>query len=101
VSEEYLFRVKNHHSESCGTPPQIDNPKQYVSYFENVYGEQAIFLYDHETQEATLYMGEANWEIPYKVVAGRVRELTLNRPEQLWLLACWEAATRERIETLI
>ncbi len=47
-------------------------------------------------------MGDAGWEHPYDVVDGKVAELMLSHPEQVWLLACWEAsgalkATRERI----
>ena len=39
-----LFCVRNHHSAECGTPPRIDDssPSQYVGYFENPYGEQAV-----------------------------------------------------------
>jgi hypothetical protein len=72
------------------------------SYFENQNGEQAIFLYDYEQERGTLYMGDTGWEHPFDVVDGKVPEITLNRPEQIWLSACWEAsgalkATREHI----
>ncbi len=86
-------------------PPQIDEqtfPDVYRSYFENQYGEQAIFLYDYGRKSGTLYKGDAGWEHLYNVVDGKVPELILNRPEQMWLLACWEAsgplkAMREQI----
>ena len=100
-----LFQVTNHHGEACGIPPQIDEqtfPDVYRSYFENQNGEQAIFLYDYEQERGILYLGDEGWEHPYDVVDGKVPELILNRPEQLWLSACWEAsgalkAAREQI----
>jgi hypothetical protein len=90
-----LFQVTNHHGEACGIPPQIDEqtfPDVYRSYFENQNSEQAIFLYDYEQERGTLYMGDAGWEHTYDVVDGKVPELILSHPEQLWLLACWEAS---------
>ena len=105
MSKQLLFQVTNHHGESHGIPPQIDEqtfPNVYRSYFENQYGEQAIFLYDYHQDRGTLYLGDAGWEDPYDVVAGNVPELMLSHPEQAWLRACWEAsgalkATRERL----
>ena len=105
MSNQLLFQVTNHHGEACGVPPQIDEqtfPGVYRSYFENQNGEQTIFLYDYEQERATLYMGDAGWEHPYTVIDGKISGLILNRPEQLWLSACWEAsgalkAVREQI----
>lgn len=95
MSNQPLFQVTNHHGEACGVPPQIDEqtfPGVYRSYFENQYSEQAIFLYDYERERGTLYMGDAGWEHPYDVVDGKVAGLMLSRPEQTWLVACWEAS---------
>lgn len=95
MSNQLLFQVTNYHGESHGIPPQIDEqtfPNVYRSYFENQYGEQAIFLYDHGQERGTLYMGDAGWEHPYDVVDGKVPELMLSHPEQAWLRACWEAS---------
>ncbi len=105
MSKQLLFQVSNHHGESQGIPPQIDEqsfPNVYRSYFENQYGEQAIFLYDYQQERGTLYMGDAGWEHPYDVVDGNVPELIVSHPEHAWIRACWEAsgalkATRERI----
>jgi hypothetical protein len=95
MSNQPLFQVTNHHGEACGVPPQIDEQTfsgVYRSYFENQNGEQAVFLYDYEQECGTLYIGDAGWEHPYDVVDGKVPELILSHPEQLWLLACWEAS---------
>ena len=76
-------------------PPQIDEqtiPDVYRSYSENQYGEQTIFLYEYWRERGTPCKGDAAWEHLYNVVDGKVPELVLNRPEQMWLLACWEAS---------
>jgi hypothetical protein len=95
MSKQQLFQVANHHGESCGIPPQIDEqtfPDVYRGYFENQYGEQAIFLYNYEQERGTLYTGDGGWEHPHDVVDGKVPDLMLNHPEQTWLSACWEAS---------
>jgi hypothetical protein len=95
MSNQLLFQVTTHHGESCGIPPQIDEqtfPDVYRSCFENQRGEQVIFLYDYKQECGILYMGDAGWEHPYDVVHGKVAGLVLNRLEQLWLSACWEAS---------
>ena len=93
MSDIPIFSVTNHHVTSCGSPPQIDDtpPNCYRGYFENEHGEQAIFVYDRATGDATLYMGDAGWERPHRVADGRVPGLVLNAPEQAWLAACWQA----------
>lgn len=89
-----LFSVSNHHAPACGEPPAVDGdaPQSYHGYFENAYGEQAIFIYDCRSREATLRLGDAGWSATYRVVEGRVPELILAEEEILWLRACWQAA---------
>lgn len=95
VPEPPLFQVANHHVPSYGEPPHIDDkkPDQYLGYFENEFGEQTIFIYEQETARGTLYMGDAGWEDPYEVCNAIVPGLIMNKPELMWLTACWEAAT--------
>lgn len=92
-----VFHVGNKHSQDCGNPPHVDGNirKRYHGYFENEFGEQAIFVYDYEVGEGTLWMGDAGWETPYKVIDGRVLELELGRNETLWLYNCWITATAQ------
>jgi len=96
MSRQAIFSVANHHVDSCGTPPQIDDstPNRYLGYFENEHGEQAIFIYDRTARKGTLYMGDAGWDRPYLVVDGAVPEPILGTDEQMWLAACWKTATR-------
>ncbi len=74
MRDQLLFQVTNHHGETCGVPPHIDEqtfPGVYRSYFEYHNGEQAIFLYDYEQEYGTLYLGDAGWEPPFHVVDGK------------------------------
>ena len=89
-----LFSVRNHHSADCGIPPHIDerSSSQYFGYFDNQQGEQAVFIYDRDSRQAMLYLGDAGWERPHKVVEGAVPDLTLSETERLWVRACWQAA---------
>ena len=98
TSGDVLLQVRNHHSGTAGTPPRIADvdTNRYIGYFENVYGEQAVFVFDHSSRTAMLYMGDAGWEIGHRVVDGVAPDLILNEAEQLWLRACWQAATGRR-----
>jgi len=88
-----LFKVANHHAPDCGEPPGVDGDSgdAYYGYFENEYGEQAIYTYNHATGEATLRMGDAGWERNYRVSEGRPLGLVLSDAEATWLRACWLA----------
>src|SRR5205823_10184849 len=73
-SDAPLFSVRNHHSAECGIPPRIDDrgAGRYLGYFENQYGEQAVFVYDRDSNHAVVYLGDAGWEAPHAVVDGAV-----------------------------
>jgi hypothetical protein len=99
-SDAPLFQVRNHHSATSGPPPHIDDlrPNQYLGYFENEHGEQAVFVYDRDSNQAVLYLGDAGWETQHAVVNGAAPDLILSETERLWLHACWQAATAHREE---
>lgn len=90
-----LLFVRNHHSAASGTPPHIDDlsPNQYLGYFENPSGEQAVFVYHRDSSRGVLYLGDAGWQTPHAVIDGAVPDLVLSETELLWLHACWQAAT--------
>ncbi|MEO8391776.1 MAG: hypothetical protein ABI700_02185 [Chloroflexota bacterium] len=94
MTENLLFLVSNHQSTDSGEPPHIDGDirKRYHGYFENEFGEQAVFVYDYEVGEGTLWMGDAGWEKSYKVVEGKVPELLMRQNEAVWLSNCWHTA---------
>ena len=99
-SDAWLLHVRNHHSAESGTPPHLDDLRagQYLGYFENDYGEQAVFVYDRDSRQAILYLGDAGWQTPHAVVDGGVPDLVLSETERLWVRACWQAATANRKE---
>jgi hypothetical protein len=89
-----IFSVGSKHVAGSGTPPHIDGDVKghYYGYFENTYGEQAVFVYDDETQTGTLWMGDAGWEQSFPMVDGTAPDMNLDEAEALWLRACWLAA---------
>ncbi len=93
MGKKSLFSVGNHHPNQ--TAPQIDGDEKgkYFGYFANEHGEQAMFIYHHKTQAATLRLGDAEWEKEYSVIDGHAPDLSLTDVEKLWLQACWQAAT--------
>ena len=91
-----LFRISNHHAEDCGQPPAIDGDGagKYVGYFANQYGEQAVFVYDYQTREASVWMGDTGWGKVHRVVDGRTEGIILTESEATWIRACWLAAAK-------
>jgi hypothetical protein len=94
-TEKPLFSVSNRHSKVSGTPPHIDGNVwgKYHGYFENEHGEQAVFVYDRATKTGLLWLGDSSWDSPHKVVDGLARAVILSKHEEMWLQACWNAAT--------
>ncbi|MCP4425017.1 MAG: hypothetical protein GY803_11025 [Chloroflexi bacterium] len=91
-----VLNIYNNHAPACGTPPFItnENPQQYVGYFRNAHGEQWVFVYDYTTNSAVVYGGDTQWEKRHPVEThGKVENLVLAESEQMWLTACWFAAT--------
>lgn len=60
----------------------------------NAYGEQALFVFDHTSQAARLYLGDAGWETDHAVIDGMAADLVLGEAELLWLRACWQSCYR-------
>ena len=87
-----LFSVSNHHPGGTNESPSIDgdNPNAYHSYFENMHGEQSLFVYRRDTKEAVLYCGDAGWQA-FPVRDGIAQGLILSPDEETWLLACLKA----------
>ena len=67
--------------------------RHYCEYFENGFGEKAIFVHDRATRKSMLYIGEEGQATPYAVVRGEVHGLILGPDESAWLASCWNAST--------
>jgi hypothetical protein len=102
-----MLVIVNRHVAGSGMPPSFATDGGiYTSYFENAYGEQAVFQWESETDTWTLWAGDAGWDSP--VVNGTAAQrpfanttmltfgsMVINEPEHLWLAACM-AAVRQR-----
>jgi hypothetical protein len=93
--QDVLCTVKNKHVSDSSIPLFINGsePGRYYGYFENEYGEQAVFVYNRQTKIGTLWMGDVGWDQPQTVVDGDLPEIVLNETEKVWLRTCWKAAT--------
>src|SRR5438128_575633 len=51
-----FFQIWNTHTASCGEAPTITNQSdnKYYGYFQNRFGEQWVFVYDHEKKTGEL-----------------------------------------------
>jgi hypothetical protein len=98
AADAMLLQVRNRHAAEAGTPPRIVDldATQYVGYFENGYGEQALFVYDRDAGMGKLHLGDAGWETAHAVINGGVPDLVLSESELLWVRTCWQAATGRR-----
>jgi len=95
---EPFFAMRNIHGSDAGEPPIClnDAAGKYFGYFENLFGEQWVFVYDRETSKAELCGGDVGWHNKFPVTDGRADGLILGREELQWLQACWAAATGKR-----
>ena len=95
-----LFSVSNHHPGGTNESPNIDgdNPNAYHSYFENMHGEQSLFVFRRDKKEAVLYCGDAGWQA-FPVRDGIAQGLILSPDEETWLLACLKAIGATRLNT--
>jgi hypothetical protein len=108
-TKKTILTVKNHHVNACGEPPSFNEEEvAYISYFQNDYGEQMIFVIQERLGKALLYHGDCGWERPYEVrqvtergawvlmrdgvVCGHIGNPTLNDPEQMFITACMHAS---------
>jgi hypothetical protein len=95
AARTYIFAAANHHSESCGIPPQVRTraePGHYYGYFQNEHGEQWVLDIDVSARRGILRGGDNDWESEIEVASAGVQGVVLNRAEQLWLQACLAAA---------
>jgi hypothetical protein len=99
---EKILTVLNRHVDDCGTPPSFSDEllnKKYVSYFQNHYGEQWVFLGDGK-DGGVLYGGEVDWEGLPVTLKKPYPATLLNAEEQVWLISCLMVSTGEGFEKI-
>ncbi len=110
VTSVDLLKISNLQSDECGKPPRLTlEMGQFVSYFENHYGEQWMMVADKDKQSAVLYGGDIGWRSPVKLQSpfwlDKV-DIVLNREELYWILSCLlsiekDAATKSSLLNII
>ncbi|MGH9106558.1 MAG: hypothetical protein ACRDZX_12130 [Acidimicrobiales bacterium] len=60
MNEDELMRLTNHHESAA--PMIEEGPERCLGYFENKFGEQMVFVHDDGQPEATVFLGEVDWE---------------------------------------
>jgi hypothetical protein len=93
VWEGTVLTIANFHTMSCGKPPELKAGGCCTAYFENHYGEQLVFQYDHKLKKGTLWHGDYSWEEPFPVMGGSTT-MILNEDEREWLRLVWRVATK-------
>ncbi|MDZ7615438.1 MAG: hypothetical protein U1E05_00450 [Patescibacteria group bacterium] len=97
-----LLEIDNVHTADCGLAPSLDTTDKYVGYFENLYGEQWVFVGDRDTGNAKLFGGDVGWETAHDVSLTRpCPDLILNEPERLWLLTCFMAMSDTSLSEIV
>jgi hypothetical protein len=97
VRVDELMGVSDH---LRGVVPAIEQrPGRYVGHFENKFGELLVFVHDDGERDATVFLGDVDWE-PRRVgdADGRpdVGDLILNDEERAFVEACWIATAWRR-----
>ncbi len=67
--------------------------KEYLSQYENEYGERWIFTYNYVAGIGTITGSDVSWD-NYQVIDGRAIGLLLNDGELNWLRGSWDNAMK-------
>jgi hypothetical protein len=97
MHEDELMRLTNHHTSPA--PAIEERPGRYLGYFENKFGEQLVFVHDDGEPDATVFLGDVDWEPRRVTDAGGLPDagdLILNDEEWAFVHACWIATAWRR-----
>ena len=73
----------------AGKLPDIP-PQAYVGFFDAL-TRRLVFVFDHETGQACLYVSTTGWDRAFAMLPGRLPdEIILDSPEAAWAVACWK-----------
>ncbi|CAH1000956.1 hypothetical protein LEM8419_01969 [Neolewinella maritima] len=98
---ENVFAITNQHVPDSGELPKVDTEGKYKGYYENVYGEQFIFLGDRQTERAVIYGGDFGWETEIVIFAGMDGgDWIFGDAEILWISNCYATMTNSKIEEI-
>ncbi|MBA4071393.1 MAG: hypothetical protein C0497_06070 [Gemmatimonas sp.] len=103
VRGQAIVTLRNRHIPGCGVPPTLPPHEtlEYLSYHENMYGEQAILLREAGAANLRLLLADAGWDKEYSIGDdGYPEGLILAECEREWLIAGTAAAFRLPVETV-
>jgi hypothetical protein len=73
----------------AGKLPPIP-PHAYVGFFDAL-ARRLVFVFDHETGQACLYVSTEGWDGAFVMQPGRLPGgIILDSPEAAWAVACWK-----------
>jgi hypothetical protein len=97
VHDEELMRLSNRHASVAAVIEE--RPGRYLAYFENMFGEQLVFVHDDGESDATVLLGDVGWEPRRVSDAGGfldVEDVILNDEERAFVSACLIATAWRR-----
>lgn len=65
----------------------VSVPGRYCGYYENEAREQFIFMYDYNSRQGSLWVGDAERE-RFDVTEGNAPKLAIGVNEKRWLQVC-------------
>jgi hypothetical protein len=85
-----MLTIQNHMVKHCGTPPDLKpETAAFISYFQNIYGEQWVCRYEVGHPHAQVWGGDIGWETVLELQSdGTVPDLVVQPSEACWLYAC-------------
>lgn len=98
MHEDELVCLTDQHASAA---PVIEerSGRRYLGYFENKFGEQLVFVHDDGEPDATVFLGDVDWEPRRVTDAGGLPDtgdLILNDEERAFVNACWLATASRR-----
>jgi hypothetical protein len=76
-----------------------ERPGRYLGFFENKFGEHLVFVYDDGEPDATVFLGDVEWEPRLVSDAGGLPDagdVILSDEERAFVAACWIATASRR-----
>jgi hypothetical protein len=84
-----MIKITSTRSEDCGKMPEIDNKDcDFLSYFENSCGEQAVIYLEKGKDVGVLLLGDAGWHNKILVDFSKAPDVVLNAEELAWYKVC-------------
>ncbi|MEM1121537.1 MAG: hypothetical protein AAGJ18_13895, partial [Bacteroidota bacterium] len=94
-----VFTIDNNHIADSGKIPKLDTEGKYKGYYENMHGEQFIFLGDQKTGKAIVRGGDFGWETEIEIFTGmQGGKWIFSNEEILWISHCYSTMTGLKLE---